>query len=67
MASAYPSAEIVSIDVKPLTALVPHQRIKFEVYDVYAGIAEPDASFDLVHARQCVTMVRLSRQNMVVI
>ncbi|CAE6385351.1 unnamed protein product [Rhizoctonia solani] len=58
MASAYPSAEIVSIDVKPLTALVPHQRIKFEVYDVYAGIAEPDASFDLVHARQCVTVFK---------
>ncbi|KDN36575.1 hypothetical protein RSAG8_10749, partial [Rhizoctonia solani AG-8 WAC10335] len=58
MASAYPSAEFVSIDVKPLTALVPHEKIKFEVYDVYAGIAEPDASFDLVHARQCVTMVK---------
>ncbi|CAE6356599.1 unnamed protein product [Rhizoctonia solani] len=58
MASTYPSAQFVSIDVKPLTALVPHERIKFEVYDVYAGIAEPDASFDLVHARQCVTMVK---------
>ncbi|KAH7335872.1 S-adenosyl-L-methionine-dependent methyltransferase [Rhizoctonia solani] len=58
MASAYPSAEFVSVDVKPLSALVPHQRIKFEVYNVYAGIAEPDASFDLVHARQCVTIVK---------
>ncbi|KAL5632018.1 hypothetical protein ACGC1H_000144 [Rhizoctonia solani] len=58
MASTYPSAQFVSIDVKPLTALVPHERINFEVYNVYAGIAEPDASFDLVHARQCVTMVK---------
>ncbi|CAE6440237.1 unnamed protein product [Rhizoctonia solani] len=58
MASTFPSAQFVSIDIKPLTALVPHERIKFEVYDVYAGIAEPDASFDLVHARQCVTMFK---------
>ncbi|KAF8712367.1 Methyltransferase domain, partial [Rhizoctonia solani] len=58
VASTYPTTEIVSIDVKPLTALIPHQRIKFEVYDIYAGIAEPDASFDFVHARQCVTMFK---------
>lgn len=58
VAAAYPNVEIVSLDVKPLTALAPHARINFEVYDLYAGIAEPDASFDLVHARQCVTLVR---------
>ncbi|KAJ1300499.1 hypothetical protein OPQ81_005312 [Rhizoctonia solani] len=56
MASTYRDARFVSIDVKPLTELVPHERIKFEVYDIYAGIAGPDAGFDLVHARQCVTM-----------
>jgi hypothetical protein len=57
MASTYPDIKVVSLDVKPLTALVPHARINFEVYDLYAGIAEPDASFDLVHARQCVSLV----------
>lgn len=58
MAGAYPTAEIVSLDVRPLTALVPHPRIAFEVYDLYAGIAEPEASFDLVHARQCITLTK---------
>jgi hypothetical protein len=57
MASMYPNAEFLSLDVKPLTALVPHPRIDFEVYDLYAGISEPDASFDVVHARQCVMWV----------
>lgn len=56
--NVYPTAELVSLDVKPLAALVPHPRIKFEVYDLYAGIAEPDASFDLVHARQCVYLTK---------
>ncbi|CAE7151624.1 unnamed protein product [Rhizoctonia solani] len=58
MADIYPTTEFVSVDVKPLTAHKPHPRIKYEVYDVYAGIAEPDASFDLVHARICVTLTK---------
>jgi hypothetical protein len=58
MAEAYPTATFLSIDVKPLVPFDPHARIDFEVYDLYAGIAEPDASFDVVHARQCVTTVR---------
>jgi hypothetical protein len=57
MAEAYPTATFLSIDVKPLVPFDPHPRIIFEVYDLYAGIAEPDASFDVVHARQCVTTV----------
>lgn len=56
MADTYPRAEFVSLDVKPLVALIPHARIRFEVYDLYAGIAEPDASFDIVHVRQCVAL-----------
>ncbi|QRV85186.1 methyltransferase domain protein [Ceratobasidium sp. AG-Ba] len=54
MAEEYPTATFVSIDVKPLCTFVPHPRITFEVYDLYAGIAEPNASFDVVHARECV-------------
>lgn len=58
MAGAYPTAEIVSLDVSPLTSFVPHPRITFEVYDLYAGITEPDASFDVIRARQCIMLVR---------
>ncbi|KAG8688120.1 hypothetical protein FRC09_013099 [Ceratobasidium sp. 395] len=58
MAEEYPSARFLSIDVKPLLPFDPHPRIAFEVYDVYAGIAEPDATFDVVHARQCVTTTK---------
>jgi hypothetical protein len=57
MVDVYPTATFVSIDVKPLASFPPHERIVFEVYDLYAGIAEPDNSFDVVHARQCVTTV----------
>ncbi|KAG9099670.1 hypothetical protein FRC06_004964, partial [Ceratobasidium sp. 370] len=32
----------------------PNARIDFEVYDWYAGILQPDSSFDLVHLRQGV-------------
>ncbi|CAE6476738.1 unnamed protein product [Rhizoctonia solani] len=58
MANMYPSTGFVSVDVKPLTPHAPHPRIKYEVYDLYAGIVEPDASFDLVHARICVTLTK---------
>ncbi|KAJ1300500.1 hypothetical protein OPQ81_005313 [Rhizoctonia solani] len=58
MADIYPTAEFVSVDVKPLTAHAPHPRIRYQVYDLYAGIAEPDVSFDLVHARICVTLTK---------
>jgi hypothetical protein len=56
MVSTYPDEEFVSLEVKPLAALAPHSRIRFEVYDLYTRIAEPDARFDPVHARQCVTL-----------
>lgn len=58
MARTYPNAKFLSLDVKPLAALAPHPRIELEVYDVYAGITAPDASFDLVHVRNCVALVR---------
>ncbi|KAF8598476.1 S-adenosyl-L-methionine-dependent methyltransferase [Ceratobasidium sp. AG-I] len=58
MAAAYPTAKFVSVDVKPLTEFVPHPRIEFEVYNFCSGLVIPDASFDLVHARQCVALTR---------
>ncbi|KAG8681126.1 hypothetical protein FRC08_015824 [Ceratobasidium sp. 394] len=58
MAEEYPAASFLSIDIKPLLPFDPHPRIVFEVYDLYAGIAEADASFDVVHARQCVTTTK---------
>ena len=57
MAETYPTAKFVSVDLKPLTRFVPHRRIEFEVYNFPAGFTCPDASFDFVHARHCVTMV----------
>ncbi|KAG8783415.1 hypothetical protein FRC12_019747 [Ceratobasidium sp. 428] len=51
MASIYPTASFVSLDTKPLVPHEPHSRIKFEVYDLYAGIMEQDSTFDLVYVR----------------
>jgi hypothetical protein len=59
MASIYPNANFTTIDTKPLVPHKPHPRINFEVYDFYAGIMEPDASFDIVHIRQGVLAVNI--------
>ncbi|KAG9099669.1 hypothetical protein FRC06_004963 [Ceratobasidium sp. 370] len=54
MASTYATPKFTSLDTKPLVRHSPHARINFQVYDFYAGIVEPDSSFDLVHLRQGV-------------
>ncbi|KAG8740557.1 hypothetical protein FRC10_004173 [Ceratobasidium sp. 414] len=51
MATEFPHVEFVSLDVSPMAAHIPRENIAFEVYDLYAGLAEPDASFDMVHIR----------------
>ncbi|KAG8691490.1 hypothetical protein FRC08_010162, partial [Ceratobasidium sp. 394] len=51
MATEFPDAEFVSLDVSPMAAHIPRENIAFEVYDLYAGLAESDASFDVVHIR----------------
>ncbi|KAG9119610.1 hypothetical protein FRC07_005297, partial [Ceratobasidium sp. 392] len=51
MATEFPHVEFVSLDVSPMAAHIPRENISFEVYDLYAGLAEPDASFDMVHVR----------------
>ncbi|KAG8742286.1 hypothetical protein FRC10_001710 [Ceratobasidium sp. 414] len=54
MAEVYPTASFVSVDVKPFSPHQPRSNITFEVYDFYAGIAEPDSSFDVINAMQCI-------------
>ncbi|CAE6364923.1 unnamed protein product [Rhizoctonia solani] len=51
MASEFPHVEFVSLDFSPMVAHTPRENIIFEVYDLYAGLAEADASFDMVHIR----------------
>ncbi|KAF8597282.1 S-adenosyl-L-methionine-dependent methyltransferase [Ceratobasidium sp. AG-I] len=58
MAETYSTTKFVSVDLKPLTPFVPHRRIEFEVYNFSTGFTCPDASFDFVHARLCVTMTK---------
>lgn len=58
MAGIYPTAQFISLDLKPLVAFEPHPRIDFQVYNFSTGFMLPDASFDLVHARQCVTLTK---------
>ncbi|KAF8594782.1 hypothetical protein BDV93DRAFT_577418 [Ceratobasidium sp. AG-I] len=58
MAAVYPTANFVSLDLKPLTAFVPHPRIDFEVYNFSTGFYCADASFDVVHAANCVTLTK---------
>ncbi|KAF8603866.1 hypothetical protein BDV93DRAFT_523015 [Ceratobasidium sp. AG-I] len=57
MASEFPHVEFVSLDVSPMAAHIPRENITFEVYDLYAGLAEADASFDMVHVRNTATKV----------
>lgn len=58
MATEFPHCDITSVDIAPLTAHVPRANIAFEVYDLYAGVAEPDESFDYVSCRHVQTVVR---------
>ncbi|KAH7335827.1 S-adenosyl-L-methionine-dependent methyltransferase [Rhizoctonia solani] len=51
MATEFPHCDIVSVDIAPITVHIPCPNISFEVYDLYAGIAEPDESFDYVSCR----------------
>ncbi|CAE7233974.1 unnamed protein product [Rhizoctonia solani] len=51
MATEFPHCDIVSVDIAPTATHTPRPNISFEVYDLYAGIAEPDESFDYVSCR----------------
>ncbi|CEL58662.1 hypothetical protein RSOLAG1IB_08725 [Rhizoctonia solani AG-1 IB] len=51
MATEFPHCDIVSIDIAPIVPHAPRPNITFEIYDLYAGVAEPDESFDYVSCR----------------
>ncbi|KAG8746023.1 hypothetical protein FRC10_006362 [Ceratobasidium sp. 414] len=58
MARQLPHVDFLSIDNVPLMAHVPRSNIVFEVYDLYNGVAAPDASFDMVHMRLATAHLR---------
>ncbi|CAE6403472.1 unnamed protein product [Rhizoctonia solani] len=57
MASEFPHVQFVSLDFSPMVAHTPRENIIFEVYDLYSGLAEADASFDMVHVRHTANKV----------
>lgn len=57
MATDFPHVDFLSLDLIPLLPHNPRANITFEVYDLYNGFVEPDASFDMVHTRRSVTQV----------
>ena len=59
MAAEFPHCDTTSVDIAPLTTHVPRANIAFEVYDLYAGVAEPDESFDYVSCRHTHLAVSL--------
>lgn len=58
MAAEFPHCDIVSIDIAPIVPHVPQPNITYEIYDLYAGVAEPDESFDYVSCRHVQLHVR---------
>ncbi|CAE6416121.1 unnamed protein product [Rhizoctonia solani] len=58
MATEFPHCDIVSVDIAPIVTHTPRANITFEVYDLYAGVAEPDESFDYVSCRHVQTHVK---------
>jgi len=58
VADEFPHAEFISLDVVPMVPHIPRPNVTFEVYDLYAGLAEPDESFDIIHARDCLNSIR---------
>ncbi|CEL58663.1 hypothetical protein RSOLAG1IB_08726 [Rhizoctonia solani AG-1 IB] len=59
MAVEFPHCDIVSVDIAPIVTHTPRANITFEVYDLYAGVAEPDESFDYVSCRHVKEYDRL--------
>jgi hypothetical protein len=57
MASEFPHVQFVSLDFSPMAAHRPRENIVFEVYDLYSGLSEADASFDMVHVRHTANKV----------
>ncbi|CAE7157503.1 unnamed protein product [Rhizoctonia solani] len=58
MAVEFPHCDIVSVDIAPIVTHTPRANIKFEIYDLYAGVAEPDESFDYVSCRHVQVHVK---------
>ncbi|CUA77066.1 hypothetical protein RSOLAG22IIIB_06479 [Rhizoctonia solani] len=54
----FPKVDIKSIDVVPTVAHYPRHNLHHEVYDIHAGILEPTGTFDIVHARHSVNMIK---------
>ncbi|KAG8744031.1 hypothetical protein FRC10_010920 [Ceratobasidium sp. 414] len=51
MSLQFPHVDFLSLDNVPLTTHIPRPNVEFEVYDLYNGIAAPDATFDVAHLR----------------
>ncbi|KAG8732316.1 hypothetical protein FRC11_014445 [Ceratobasidium sp. 423] len=58
MAIRFPTVDIKSIDVVPTVPHYPQHNLHHEVYDIHAGILEPTGTFDMVHARHSVNMIK---------
>ncbi|KAG9084965.1 hypothetical protein FRC07_013498, partial [Ceratobasidium sp. 392] len=58
IALQFPEVDIKSIDVAPTIPHIPRHNLHHEVYDVHQGILEADATFDIVHARHSIGMVK---------
>ncbi|QRW11677.1 methyltransferase domain protein [Ceratobasidium sp. AG-Ba] len=58
MATEFPHCDITSVDIVPITTHVPRPNIAFEVYDLYAGVAEEDESFDYISCRHVQLAVK---------
>ncbi|KAG8701072.1 hypothetical protein FRC09_005575 [Ceratobasidium sp. 395] len=58
MATEFPHCDITSVDIAPMTTHAPRPNISFEIYDLYAGVAEPDESFDYVSCRHLQLIVK---------
>ncbi|KAG8743788.1 hypothetical protein FRC10_011417 [Ceratobasidium sp. 414] len=58
MATEFPHCDITSVDIAPVTTHQPRPNIVFEIYDLYAGVAEPDESFDYISCRHVQLAVK---------
>ncbi|KAG9122729.1 hypothetical protein FRC07_000763 [Ceratobasidium sp. 392] len=58
VATRFPEVDVKSVDVAPTVPHMPRPNLHHEVYDVHEGILEADATFDIVHARHSLCMVK---------
>ncbi|QRW13166.1 methyltransferase domain protein [Ceratobasidium sp. AG-Ba] len=58
IAVRFPHVDVKTVDLAPTIPHMPRANLHHEVYDIHAGIMEPENTFDIIHARHTINMIK---------